>query len=221
MTKKNNIRKLLCGAGIMLVLFFALILAVKFIDVRAIGPQGSEIGLATLNDAVGDLIGVNGIWYDITEITGLISIAVAFGFALFGGYQLICRKSIKKIDSDIILLGFFYAAVIALYVLFEIIIINYRPIITEGELEASFPSSHTMLVTCIMGSAIYQFINRIKNNLFKNISVALSAVIIAITIIGRLLSGVHWLTDIIGGVIISIALILLYMAVCEAVKNKQ
>ncbi len=216
--RKNNYQKFVYGAGLMLVLLVALITALKTFDVQQIGPQGSEIGFATLNGAVRDYFGVNMLWYDITDYLGLLSVAVAFCFALFGLYQIIKGKSIRKVDADIILLGVFYAAVIAAYVLFEVVVINCRPILIAGELEASFPSSHTMLVTCIVGSAIYQFIIRLKNRALRNISVIACIFIICMTVAGRMISGIHWVTDILGGVLLSGALIALYIGACEKMK---
>ncbi len=201
------------------VMFFALIFAVKFIDVKPIGPQSSEIGLATVNALVRDFVGVNLVWYDITDVFGLISIAVVGFFGLEGLFELVTRKSLKKMDIDIILLGVFYGIVICAYVLFEIVVINYRPMIMDGELEASFPSSHTMLVVSVMGTAIYQFSLRIQNNLLRKIIILACSAIMLLTIVGRLISGVHWFTDILGGVFLSGALIFLYIAVCKKAEK--
>ncbi len=217
---KKNTRTLWCAAGFLWILFFALILAVKFVDPAPIGPMDSVIGLSALNAAVRDFIGENKLWYDITDWLGFAAIAVAFGFALLGVYEVFRRKSLKKVDIDLILLGVFYAAVIGVYVFFEIFVVNYRPILIENELEAAFPSSHTMLVVCIMGSAIVQFVNRLPKGMVRILAVIGCALVLAVTVVGRMLSGVHWLTDILGGVLISSALITTYIAGCQTIKNK-
>ena len=100
----------------------------------------------------------------------------------------------------------------AVYILFEFVVVNYRPILIDGFLEASYPSSTTMLVMCVMPTAIMQLTDRIKNNIIR-VSVAVILSLFSVfMVVGRLLSGVHWLSDIIGGALISCGLVMLYCA---------
>lgn len=223
---KRKIKLKMIAAVILLLLFGVLIYAVRNVDVQSIGPKNSEIGFATINKAVNDLFGTHLIWYNITDWLGVAAILIAFGFACLGLYQLISRKSLKKVDADLYLLGAFYAVIMGVYVFFEICIINYRPIILYKDLEASFPSSHTMIVLCIMSTAIFQFNRRIHNNIVKKDIVkkavnGASILLIAITIIGRLISGVHWFTDILGGLLIGTSLILFYIALVQTLDKSQ
>lgn len=220
MTDKKNAKKYFIFGAISFVLFAVLTVLVKTVDVRAVGPMGSEIGLSEINTYFRDLIGVNMKLYDVTELLGYLAIAVAVYFAGFGVGQLAKRKSIKAVDPDIIVLGGFFAVVICAYVFFEIVVINYRPIITEGKLEASFPSSHTMLSFCVFGGAIHQLLNRISNKALRVVSVSVCVVLIAATVVGRLLSGVHWFTDIIAGAALSVSLLLFYIGACKAFVKK-
>ena len=185
-------------------------LLVSIIDVKAIGPNGSSVGFAALNAFVHRITGVNMNLYSITDWLGLVPIFVCISFAVFGFIQWIKRKKIKNVDYSIFVLGGFYVIVIATYLLFENLIINYRPVLINGILEASYPSSTTMLVLCVMPTAIMQLKDRIKNKLlFKIITAAICAFIIFM-VIGRLLSGVHWFSDIIGGILLSIGLVAFY-----------
>ena len=185
-------------------------LLVSIIDVKAIGPNGSAVGFAALNAFVHRITGVNMDLYSITDWLGLVPIFVCISFAIFGLIQWIKRKKIKKVDYSIFVLGGFYVIVIAAYLLFENLIINYRPVLINGFLEASYPSSTTMLVLCVMPTAIMQLKDRIRNKLlFKIITAAICAFIIFM-VIGRLLSGVHWFSDIIGGILLSTGLVALY-----------
>ena len=185
-------------------------LLVSIIDVKAIGPNGSSVGFAALNAFVHRITGVNMNLYSITDWLGLVPIFVCISFAIFGLIQWIKRKKIKKVDYSILVLGAFYIIVITAYLMFENLIINYRPVLINGFLEASYPSSTTMLVLCVMPTAIMQFKDRIRNKLlFKIITAAISTFIIFM-VIGRLLSGVHWFSDIIGGILLSIGLVALY-----------
>lgn len=217
---KDNSRTKFILSGIAFALFCALILAVKFIDVRAIGPEGSSVGLSGINEAVHNLFGVNLAWYKITDYLGYAAIAVAGCFALLGVYQLVTRKSLAKVDPDIYALAGCYAAAVLVYVIFEHAIVNYRPIDLGSGLEASFPSSHTVLSLCIMSTAIEQLARRIKN---KALSAALCigfGVLGAVIVVGRLVSGVHWFTDILGGMLISLAILLAYLGACERFGKK-
>lgn len=184
--------------------------AIRLIDVRAIGPWESAVGFATLNGFVHNLTGVNFTLYTVTDWLGLIPIAVCAGFGLLGLIQWIKRKKLSQVDYSILVLGGFYAVVTAVYVLFEFIVINYRPVLINGILEASYPSSTTVLVMCVMPTAIMQFKNRIKNKKARSFVTASIVVFIAFTVIGRLVSGVHWVTDIIGGALLSVGLVALY-----------
>lgn len=193
------------------------IVLLKTVDVAAVGPQSTSVGFSHLNQSVFNAFGVNESWYKVTEVLGIGSIALAFVFALMGFIQLMQRKNILKVDHQLLAAGALYFAVIALYVLFEIVVINYRPVIMPGETapEASFPSSHTMIGSVIMGSAVILSEYYINNeNLRKTVQVVLCILIMVMTF-GRLLSGVHWLTDIIGGVLISLTLLSCFRAVLE------
>jgi len=179
------------------------------VDVQPIGPQGSGVGFATLNRAVHELTGVHMSLYIMTDYLGLVPIGVALGFAILGLIQWIKRKSLAKVDRSLLALGAFYAAVMAVYLFFEIVVINYRPVLIDGYLEASYPSSTTMLVMCVMPTAMIQLDFRIKNKAFRR-CVMLGILIFTVgVVIGRLLSGVHWITDIIGGALISAGLVMI------------
>ncbi|MBR3768840.1 MAG: phosphatase PAP2 family protein [Clostridia bacterium] len=199
----------------MLVGFVLWTIAIQFIDIKAIGPQNSSVGFATLNQFVHNLTGVNMSLYAITDWLGLVSLGFAMGFALLGFVQWIKRKQIMKVDYSILVLGGFYVLVIAMYIFFEMFVVNYRPILINGILEASYPSTTTMLVMCIMPTTIMQFNNRIKNETLKKLISLSIIVFILFMVIGRILSGVHWITDIIGGAILSYGLVMLYCFVSK------
>ena len=212
---KKEIRKSLCFAVCMLVAFVLWTIAIQFIDVKAIGPRESTVGFATINSFVHNLTGVHMSIYTITDWSGLVPIGFAMGFALLGLIQLIKRKHLGKVDYTIFVLGGFYIVVIAVYIFFEMFVVNYRPVLINGYLEASYPSSTTMLVMCVMPTAIMQFNARIKNGVLRRFVTFVIAAFIIFMVIGRLVSGVHWLTDIVGGVLLSTGLVLLYFSVSK------
>ena len=217
MKNKNN----LFVSGISGLLVMILIVLVRFVDVRPIGPEGTSIGLSRLNGFFFRISGVNILWYHITDWLGVAAILVAFLFAMAGFVQLIKRRSILKVDREILALGGLYIVVIGLYVLFEIVIVNYRPIIMPDGThpEASFPSSHTMLVCVIMGSAIMLIGKYLKEKPLCRVLRGICAAIIGMTVIGRLIAGVHWFTDIVGGILISIFLLSLFSEVLKRTRR--
>ena len=183
---------------------------VRFIDVQAIGPNGSSVGFATLNRLVHETIGVHWGLYTVTDWLGLIPIGFVIGFAVLGLVQLIRRRSLFKVDRSILVLGGFYIVVMAMYLLFEEVAINYRPVLIDGNLEASYPSSTTMLALCVLPTAMMQLKSRIRHIAVRRAVLVTLGALTAFMVVGRLLSGVHWLTDIIGGVLLSVGLVMLY-----------
>ena len=163
------------------------------------------------------------LWYKLTNYLGILSILVGVCFALLGLVQLIRRRSLLKVDREILILGGLYVVLALLYVLFEFVVISERPIIMPGDahVEASFPSSHTMLAFVILGSAMPLLSKYEKRKGLRTVLRILCAAIIAITVIGRLVSGVHWFTDILGGVLISAMLLNLYAAIWERKENHE
>ena len=205
-------------------LFLLLILLLKTVDVAAAGPEGTKIGLSRLNVSLHETFGEHAGWYKVTNVLGYLTVAIACCFAAVGGLQLIYRRSILKVDKEILLLGCLYAATVFFFILFEKIVINYRPMIISAEegLEASFPSSHTMLACVILGSGLLLVKKYARKN--KTIQLVLTvilAVMLALIIAGRLLSGVHWFTDILGGVLLSAALLNGYEGLLMLWKRKR
>lgn len=214
--KKNIINYAITGALFLLFVIFTVI--VKTTDVKAIGPENSSVGLSSLNLTVFNRTGVNDTWYKITDVLGIVAIIVAVAFAALGFVQALKRKSVRKVDYQLLLLGAFYVIVVAFYLLFEIVTVNYRPTLIDGQLEASYPSSHTVLTICIFATAIMQFHYLIKQKALLVVLDTISVIIMAITVIGRILSGVHWISDIIGGILLSAALVMLYYSAVENCK---
>lgn len=209
---KKKLKNNLFVAPSLILLFVLWTVSVRFVDVKAIGPKGSVVGFSHINGFVHRLTGVNMTLYNITDWLGLVPIFVAFSFAVLGLIQWIKRKKLKLVDYSIFVLGGFYIVTMAVYVLFEFLVVNYRPVLIGGYLEASYPSSTTMLVLTVMPTAMMQFNSRIKNKAVKRVILILITAFIAFMVLARLVSGVHWLTDIVGGVIISVGLVMIYNA---------
>ena len=215
----NKTKRNFLISGLLFVLFAIFTLLVKIVDVKPIGPQNSSVGFSSVNKFFFELFGKNHTWYNITELLGYLSFAFVGLFGLIGAYQLVKRKSLLKVDKEILALGVFYVLVALFYVLFEIIVINCRPVLMEGVLEASYPSSHTMLAICIMMSSSVALEGFVKN---KKIRFGLFALLLALSALmafGRLASGVHWFTDIVASVLLSSALVMTYKATVNVINK--
>ena len=210
------------AAGVILLLAFVLwtVLIMK-VDVQPAGQNGTDIGFAGINTRFHELTGVHMKIYTITDWLGLVPIVICAGFGVLGLIQLIRRKSLMKVDPDIILLGIYYIVVILAYLLFEMIPINYRPVLIDGALEASYPSSTTLLVLSVIPTLIFQVNRRVQNTNTRRTVTILSVFFTAFMVIGRLVSGVHWLTDIAGAVLLSAGLYLVYRSAAIRADQKQ
>ena len=209
-------RKLLSKRGIsalvMLLLSVIWTVTAGVADVSAIGPMGSSVGLSTLNAAVRDLVGVRMELYELTDILDLVPIAVALGYAIVGAAQLIGRRSLWRVDRRILALGGLYIALGVVFVGFELMPLNYRPVLIEGVLEASYPSSTTLLVMTVIPAFLVDVATRVKKKRIFWVIFAVAAAFCAFVVAARILSGVHWFSDVIGGLLISAALVLSYSA---------
>jgi undecaprenyl-diphosphatase len=185
---------------------------IQNVDVQPVGVNGTEIGFATWNLWFHNLTGVHMTIYTITDWLGLVPIAVCLLFGALGLAQMIKRRSLLKVDCDIIFLGVYYMIVIFGYLIFEMIPINYRPILINGFMEASYPSSTTLLVLSVMPTLIFQGNRRLKNSRLKKAVTIFTVLFSAFMVVGRLLSGVHWFTDIAGSVMLSAGLLCIYYA---------
>ena len=207
---KKSVKKILRVAIILVLAFVIWTVLIQRVDVQPVGQNGTDIGFASLNCWFHKLTGVHMAIYNVTDLLGLVPISICILFGGIGFVQLVKRKSFFKVDIDIIILGIYYILVIFGYMIFEMIPINYRPILIEGIMEASYPSSTTLLVLSVMPTLNFQVKRRMKNKMMKNVINTLSILFSLFMVIGRTVAGVHWLTDIIGSVILSAGLYLIY-----------
>ena len=209
--KRENKRLFLIAAGA-LAAFVLWTVLVRVVDLQQIGPEGSVVGFAAFNAFVHGLTGVHMGLYELTDLLSVIPLAIIGGFGLLGLVQWIKRKSFAKVDYSILVLGGFYIVVLAIFALFEVLAINYRPVLIEGKLEASYPSSTTILVMCVLPTAVMQLRGRIQNPVLNHSVSFVLGVFTGFMVVVRLISGVHWVTDIIGGALLSTGLVVLYAA---------
>ncbi len=208
----ENNRKRNCIIGIILLAAFVLwTFLIMHVDVQSVGQNGTDIGFAAFNTWFHQATGVHMVIYTITDWLGLVPVIICVCFAILGVVQLIKRKSLFKVDADIILLGIYYFLVFFGYLFFEMVPINYRPIPIEGVMEASYPSSTTLLVLSVMPTLKLQIDRRTENKTIRIITTVFVVLFSAFMVIGRLVAGVHWATDIIGSILLSMGLFMVYV----------
>ena len=220
--KQNKKKHLWMGIWFLLV-FLLWTALIRSVDVQAAGPNGTKVGFSAFNLWFHHLTGVHMTLYTITDWLGLVPIAVCLGFGVVGVFQLILRRSLLRVDPDIILLGLYYMLVIFAYLVFEMVPINYRPILINGALEASYPSSTTLLVLSVMPTLVFQVDRRCERKTVKRTLSIFAVLFSAFMVIGRSVSGVHWATDIVGSVLLSFGLYKLYQSAVTAIdlRNKN
>ena len=214
------LKKMVVLAAFCAALFLVLILLVSCVDVAAIGPAGTSIGLSRINQSIHDSIGSGDTWYKISKYLGYLALATAGVFILVGVCQLIRGKGLKGVDREIMILGGLYLSVAILYVFFDkVVAVNYRPILEAGQTmpEPSFPSTHTLLACTIFGGAVMVLPKYVKSEGLARLLQVVCIIALVGTVFARLLSGVHWFTDIIGGLLLSAAL----LSLTGALLNRQ
>lgn len=214
-------RKTLLQGIVLLAAFVLWTGLIQAVDVQPVGVNGTDVGFAGLNTWFHRLTGVHMSLYTITDWLGLVPVFVCLVFAAMGLVQLIQRKSLRKVDADILLLGAYYVVVIGCYLAFEMIPINWRPILIEGRMETSYPSSTTLLVLSVMPTLVWQARHRASFAKYRRAISITSGLFSAFMVIGRLVSGVHWLTDIVGALLLSGGLYGIYKAAAETCRKKE
>ena len=77
----------------------------------------------------------------------------------------------------------------------------------------SFPSGHSMVSMAFYGYLIYLIYRFVKNKYLKWISIVLLSLLICLIGISRIYLGVHYTSDVLGGFLISISYLVIYISV--------
>ena len=223
----ENTKKSFMIALILLVISIVFTILVTKVDVKPIGPVNpetnviSEVGFASINGAFHDKLGFNDTFYTVSKYAGYLALVLVVFYAFTGLIELLQKKSLKEVNKALYALAAFYVCVAVVYVLFEVMIINYRPVIMDGELEASFPSSHTLLALCVCGSSLIVSKYIVKKENFRKLLNIGSWIVMILVVVTRVLSGVHWITDICGGILISLFMLETLSGVVKCIAAKK
>lgn len=195
-------KKWLCIAVILTIIFISYTLVIKFVDVQTEGEI--TVGLGTINFWWRDLVGLSLVW---NYISNVVAILVLFQVGLLLLWQfviLLRRKKIGQLAKHWWMFDVSLVILVSCYFLFEVLIINYRPIVINGVVDSSYPSSHVLLF-CTVIPLVVRTVFR-ENKSWRWLSFVMCVGLLVLGVIARLLSGYHWLTDITGGVLLGIVI---------------
>ncbi len=207
-------------ACVLLLTFCALTVTLTCVDVRPAGESQAEVGFSTVNEWVWNAIGQSKVALTVSELCGLVLIAATGAFGVTGLVQIIRRKGILRADKELYFMAVADVLLASAYLFFEVVVINYRPVLEDGALAASYPSSHTMLAVAVAGMGMVYLQSCAKKGALTYTLYGLLNVLSVVTVACRVLGGVHWLTDIVGGVLLGSAMTFAYGAVCSLFERE-
>lgn len=156
-------------------------------------------------------------WGKITDIILIASFAILAVFAILGLYQWISRKSLRKVDKPLLWMLLPLALMAITYFVFDKILIwNTRP---NGSGEPSFPSTHTMVVATIFLCAAVILPYYIKSRTMRIIIDLLMLVLLVMVCVGRVAANMHWVSDVVGGLIFAVIFAAIYYLIIRRHKN--
>lgn len=196
-------------ALVLFALFGALMVMLLSVDVAPIGAAGCTVGLSTFNGAVFAAVTPHPLWDTVSDWLLAVALLTALGWALYGAVTLLKGRSLRAVPPQIVGLGVLYVLTALLNVLFEGLLINGRPILIDGVLESGFPSSHVLAVGVIIGSTLLLLKGRVQPLLWRALVIG-AGVFVALTVCGRLFSGMHWASDLFGALLLAGALVAFY-----------
>lgn len=204
----------------LLVAFLALWCCVVFVDVQRVGANDTTLGLASVNLAVFLLLGQDATWDYVTDWLTVVCILVGASVGAKAFFQAVMRKSVKKVDTELYVVLGCYLLALAFVALFEIVPVNYRPLLAQGNLQASFPSTHALICIVSVGETLFTATFRKCRKPLQLTICALFALCCVAVCLGRLLAGAHWLTDVVASVLLGGAIVALCGFLCQkVVKN--
>lgn len=207
--KKNLIWWIL--AATMLVAFSVWTVLIKTVDVRAVGADGVVVGLAGLNDWWWGLCGTKAVAKLLSDLVGYLVLVLLVGLAVWQVVVAIRGRSLRLARHWWVLDGVIVALLVC-YLVFELVVVNGRPLLVDGALKASYPSTHTLLFAVVLPLVAATVWREINNRPLRFTVAAVCGVLLVAGVILRAIAGVHWLSDIIGGLFLAATLVFTYLA---------
>jgi len=194
-----------------LILFVIFTVLVKTVDVQYISVGTSElnyyIGFYSMNSVARDWaesLNKSDFAKTLSDIVLYLSFAFVIGFTGVTIFQIIKNKSFKAVDRRYYILFATYVAVVILYFAFEVVRINYSPMV-EDKLKPSYPSTHVFVATVFYICSTLTAIDMIpiEKRPLRILTIVLIVFLVLLVGFVRFLSGRHWLSDIIAGYLLA------------------
>lgn len=156
------------------------------------------------------------------KITNIVKIITIFGSAwVLVPLTLIIIFVVKNKKYGFII-GLNLLFVYLLNVIIKNIFVRPRPeVALIDEVGYSFPSSHTMCSIAFYGLLIFIISKKIKNKSIKYISIILLATLIALIAFSRLYLQVHYLTDVIMGLVYGLICLLIFLNILKYMLKEK
>ena len=201
--KQSGRLKLRWLGGVLAMLVFVVFTClVKWVDVRVDGEHA--VGWGAVNFWWRDLVGVNRAWAVVSDAAVVMTgVAVLIGL----GWQLVLVIRSHRLPRAWWVFDLALAAVVLFYVLFQILVVNYRPDLTNHGGEASYPSSHVFWLSAVCPLLILAFGRMVDSRVWRGVVHVAGCVLGILGIVARVLAGYHWLTDILGGVLLGLVVV--------------
>ncbi|MBQ0071593.1 MAG: phosphatase PAP2 family protein [Spirochaetales bacterium] len=210
---KKTIRQAACT----LAAFLFLLLLLCFVDRGHIGAMGTEVGLSSINGFFFKTFGRSDLFDKLSDVVFLLTFLYPAFFGVMGIVELIQKKDLKKVHKSLLAFIPVFVLLVVLYLLFTKVSPNYRPVLTEEGLEESFPSSHVMvsIMFSLTGLTMFRdFHFKLNSAISKTVETA-AFVLPCLVAVFRLLSGMHWFTDVLGGIFLGAFLVQLHRLCTE------
>ena len=192
------------------VIFILFTIMVTALDGQTV--DGHRLGLATMNGWWRDLVGVNAAWRVVSDVVAVGTVFGAVGLLIVQIVAVVRGRGLRPVVRDwwgvdlvLISLGICYG-------LFQIVVINYRPLLMHGVAEASYPSSHVLLFATVWPLLILTLWRMTKRRWVRVTVMVVGMMVMLAGIVARALSGYHWLSDLVGGVLLGVTLVAWYLA---------
>lgn len=158
-------------------------------------------------------------WDLISDVILVTAFAILGALAMLGLIQLISRRSLKKVDHELLMFPIPLAIMAIVYVVFEkFLILNTRP---NGSGEPSFPSTHVMITATIFFMVAVVLPRYIKSKVLCAMFDIIMLILLVLVCTGRILANMHWPTDVAGGVVFASIFAAIYYLLIKPKKKEK